>query len=87
VLERTKEGDDHYGWVFPKTENEVPGAQPDPLYGARSIRELYEIANPNYTGRYTVPVNPTKHSPFLYPFLLIRIVMPQFDFWFCGPTS
>ncbi len=64
MLERTKEGDDHYGWVFPKTENEVPGAQPDPLYGARSIRELYEMANPNYTGRYTVPVNPTKHSPF-----------------------
>ncbi|CAK9269756.1 unnamed protein product [Sphagnum jensenii] len=56
VFERTKEGDDHYGWVFPKTENEVPGAQPDPLYGARSIRELYEMANPNYTGRYSVPV-------------------------------
>jgi putative glutathione S-transferase len=56
VFERTKEGDDHYGWVFPKTENEVPGAQPDPLYGARSIRELYEMASPNYTGRYSVPV-------------------------------
>jgi putative glutathione S-transferase len=56
VFERTKEGDDHYGWVFPETEDEVPGAQPDPLYGARSIRELYDLADPNYNGRYTVPV-------------------------------
>jgi len=56
VWERTKEGDDHYGWVFPETEDEVHGAQPDPLYGARSLRALYDLADPNYNGRYSVPV-------------------------------
>jgi len=58
LWERTKEGDDHCGWVFPETEDEVHGAQPDPLYGARSIRALYDLADPNYNGRYGVPVRP-----------------------------
>ncbi|GMH27735.1 hypothetical protein Nepgr_029578 [Nepenthes gracilis] len=53
---KTKEGDDHIGWVFPASDTEEPGAQPNPLNGARSIRELYELASPNYTGKYTVPV-------------------------------
>lgn len=53
---RTKEGDDHMGWVFPGSDMDVPGAQPDPLNGAASVRELYELASANYTGRYTVPV-------------------------------
>ncbi|GAB4829521.1 hypothetical protein Ancab_019194 [Ancistrocladus abbreviatus] len=54
--ERTKEGDEHMGWVFPASATEEPGAQPDFLNGTRSIRELYELASPNYTGKYTVPV-------------------------------
>lgn len=53
---RTKESDDHMGWVFPDSKTEVPGAEPDVLNGAKSIRELYEIASTNYTGKYTVPV-------------------------------
>eukprot|EP00246_Nothoceros_aenigmaticus_P006555 TRINITY_DN1950_c0_g1_i1.p1 TRINITY_DN1950_c0_g1~~TRINITY_DN1950_c0_g1_i1.p1 ORF type:complete len:384 (-),score=49.43 TRINITY_DN1950_c0_g1_i1:563-1714(-) len=53
---KTKEGDDHYGWVFPEPGHEEPDAQPDPLYGSKTIRELYERASPEYTGRYTVPV-------------------------------
>ncbi|KAL6006354.1 hypothetical protein ACLOJK_037305 [Asimina triloba] len=53
---KTKEHDDHMGWVFPVKHTEVPGAEPDPLNGARSIRELYELASPNYSGKYTVPV-------------------------------
>ncbi|GAB2281146.1 hypothetical protein Dimus_015750 [Dionaea muscipula] len=53
--ERTKEGDDHHGWVFPASSEE-PGAQPDHINGARSIRELYELASPSYAGKYTVPV-------------------------------
>nr|CAB3504671.1 unnamed protein product [Digitaria exilis] len=55
IFERTKETDDHLGWVFPTTAEEEPGAEPDPLNGARSVRELYEIASPNYAGKPTVP--------------------------------
>ena len=44
------------GWVFPASDTEQQGAEPDPLNGAKSIRELYEIASTNYTGKYTVPV-------------------------------
>ncbi|KAF7801360.1 Glutathione S-transferase family protein [Senna tora] len=53
---RTKELDEHMGWVFPDSKTEVPGSEPDHLNGAKSIRELYEIASTNYTGKYTVPV-------------------------------
>lgn len=44
------------GWVFPASDTELAGAEPDPLNGAKSIRELYELASTNYTGKYTVPV-------------------------------
>lgn len=44
------------GWVFPSSLTEEPGAEPDPLNDAKSIRALYELASPNYTGKYTVPV-------------------------------
>ncbi|KNA02974.1 hypothetical protein SOVF_213510 isoform A [Spinacia oleracea] len=54
--ETTKEGDTHMGWVFPVTDTEEPGADPDLLRGAKSIRELYEFASANYSGKYTVPV-------------------------------
>ncbi|KAK8965061.1 hypothetical protein KSP40_PGU022792 [Platanthera guangdongensis] len=54
--ERTKETDDYFGWVFPVSSTEEPGADPDPLNGAKSVRELYELASPNYVGKYTVPV-------------------------------
>ncbi|URE43755.1 Glutathione S-transferase, C-terminal domain [Musa troglodytarum] len=49
------ESDEHFGWVFPSSTEE-PGAEPDPLNGAKSIRELYELASSNYVGKYTVPV-------------------------------
>jgi glutathionyl-hydroquinone reductase len=29
---------------------------PDPINGAQSIRDLYLLAQPNYTGRFSVPV-------------------------------
>lgn len=55
---RTKEGsDDHMGWMFPASDDEEPGAEPDSLNGTKSIRELYELASSNYTGKYTVPVS------------------------------
>ncbi|KAF7112313.1 hypothetical protein RHSIM_RhsimUnG0242200 [Rhododendron simsii] len=56
IWERTKDTDEHMGWVFPVSETEEPGAEPDPLNGAKTIRELYEIASTNYSGKYTVPV-------------------------------
>jgi hypothetical protein len=70
MWERTKEGDDHFGWVFPRTEDEVPGAQPDPINGVTSIRALYDLANPDYTGRYTVPVSPAGDYEFSSSFSL-----------------
>ncbi|XP_028550638.1 uncharacterized protein LOC110112422 [Dendrobium catenatum] len=54
--ERTKETDEHFGWVFPASSTEDAGADPDPLNGAGSVRELYELASSSYTGKYTVPV-------------------------------
>ncbi|KAF6136847.1 hypothetical protein GIB67_043236, partial [Kingdonia uniflora] len=54
--ERTKEIDNHMGWVFSSSTTEEPGAEPDHLNGAKSIRELYELASTNYSGKYTVPV-------------------------------
>lgn len=65
--ERTKDTDEHMGWVFPASSTEDPGADPDPFNGAKSIRELYEIASTNYTGKYTVPVCYTYQ--FFYSFL------------------
>ncbi|VFQ97442.1 unnamed protein product [Cuscuta campestris] len=53
---RTKDSDEHMGWLFPSSSTEEPGAEPDPLNGAKSIRELYELASSNYVGKYTVPV-------------------------------
>ncbi|KAH7545655.1 hypothetical protein FEM48_Zijuj01G0116500 [Ziziphus jujuba var. spinosa] len=32
-----------------------PGAEPDPLNGAKRLRELYVLARTNDTGKYTVP--------------------------------
>jgi putative glutathione S-transferase len=54
----TKPGvDGHSGWIFPTPgDDSEPGATPDPHNHVRTVRELYEIANPTYTGRYSVPV-------------------------------
>lgn len=56
IWERTKDIDEHMGWAFPASGTEEQGAEPDYLNGAKNIRELYDIASPNYSGRYTVPV-------------------------------
>ncbi|KAL6502218.1 hypothetical protein OROHE_024811 [Orobanche hederae] len=52
---RTKDTDEHMGWVFPALDTEEPGAEPDILNGAKSVRDLYELASTNYSGKYTVP--------------------------------
>lgn len=39
----TKPGvDEHKGWVFADDSDTFPGATPDPVFGARTIREIYE---------------------------------------------
>jgi putative glutathione S-transferase len=43
------------GWKFSEA-SETPGAIPDTVNGAKFLRELYFKANPNYQGRFTVPV-------------------------------
>ncbi|XAR70654.1 hypothetical protein NMG60_11027572 [Bertholletia excelsa] len=53
---RTKENEEHMGWIFPTSDTEEPGAEPDSLNGAKTIRELYEIASKGYSGKFTVPV-------------------------------
>lgn len=40
------------GWAF----GGYPGAEQDPLHGARHLHELYTHADADYTGRATVPV-------------------------------
>ncbi len=40
------------GWVF----SDAPGAIPDTVNGASYLREVYQKADPNYTGRVTTPV-------------------------------
>ncbi|RUP51753.1 glutathione S-transferase [Jimgerdemannia flammicorona] len=43
------------GWKF-STADETPGAIPDTVNNAQYIRELYFKADPEYSGRFTVPV-------------------------------
>jgi putative glutathione S-transferase len=40
------------GWAF----SDYPGCTPDPVLGARYLHELYAKAQPNYTGRVSVPL-------------------------------
>ncbi|KAG6377463.1 glutathione S-transferase [Boletus reticuloceps] len=44
-----------FGWPFASADP-FPGANPDPLYNAQHIRDLYLKVNPNYSGKFTVPV-------------------------------
>lgn len=41
------------GWYFSGEGDSLPR---DPLYGFTKLKQLYEKADPNYVGRYTVPV-------------------------------
>ncbi|KAJ0109571.1 hypothetical protein J7T55_014133 [Diaporthe amygdali] len=44
------------GWQFPSSDSEYPGANVDPLFGAKYLHELYFKADPEYKGRYSVPL-------------------------------
>ncbi|KAJ9150984.1 Glutathione S-transferase [Coniochaeta hoffmannii] len=58
VVKPYPKGDDKGwpGWQFPATDQEYPGANPDPLFHAKYLHELYFKADPEYKGRYSVPV-------------------------------
>ena len=40
------------GWTFA----DGPGVAPDPVYGARTLHQVYSATQPDYSGRVTVPV-------------------------------
>jgi glutathionyl-hydroquinone reductase len=44
------------GWQFPSSDAEYAGAQPDPLFNSKYMHEIYFKADPEYKGRYSVPV-------------------------------
>ncbi|TEB34306.1 glutathione S-transferase [Coprinellus micaceus] len=44
-----------HGWPFASADS-FPGADADPLYGSEHVKDLYIKADPNYGGRFTVPV-------------------------------
>jgi len=44
------------GWKFVESEDELEGSQPEPFYGAKLLRDIYHMHQPDYEGRYTVPV-------------------------------
>ena len=46
------------GWEF----SDFPGSIPDTVNGASYLREVYAKAEPNYTGRVTVPILWDKHT-------------------------
>jgi len=43
------------GWPFASVDP-FPGADVDPLYQSQHVKDLYLRADPNYSGRFTVPV-------------------------------
>ncbi|PPQ67223.1 hypothetical protein CVT26_007296 [Gymnopilus dilepis] len=46
---------DAQGWPFAQV-SPFPGAEEDPLFKAEHVKDLYLKAEPNYTGRFTVPL-------------------------------
>ncbi|KIX00261.1 uncharacterized protein Z518_10400 [Rhinocladiella mackenziei CBS 650.93] len=44
------------GWQFPRSDDEYPGATVDHLFGSKCLHEIYFKADPQYKGRYSVPV-------------------------------
>jgi glutathionyl-hydroquinone reductase len=44
------------GWRFVQSDDELEGSTPDTLYHAKFLREIYFRSQPDYEGRFTVPV-------------------------------
>ncbi|OWB79128.1 hypothetical protein B5S32_g3341 [[Candida] boidinii] len=47
---------DDKGWKFPTAEDPCEGATPDHLYGLDRLQKIYTKADPDYSGRISVPV-------------------------------
>ena len=47
---------DDNGWHFPADNDEYPGATVDSLYHLNYLNEIYRKVDPNYSGRFSVPV-------------------------------
>ena len=43
------------GWPFASVD-QFPGADVDPVYQSQHVKDLYLRADPNFTGRFTVPI-------------------------------
>ena len=41
---------DEHGWPFASVDP-YPGAEADPLYGSKHVKDLYLKADPNFGGR------------------------------------
>ncbi|KAF2104209.1 hypothetical protein NA57DRAFT_62857 [Rhizodiscina lignyota] len=44
------------GWQFPASDDEYPNATVDHLFGSKYLHEVYFKVDPDYKGRYSVPV-------------------------------
>jgi putative glutathione S-transferase len=44
------------GWQFPANDHEYPGATVDHLFGSKYLHEIYFMVDPEYKGRYSVPL-------------------------------
>lgn len=44
------------GWPFANVDA-FPGADEDPLYKSAHVKDLYLKADPNYGGRYVLPIS------------------------------
>lgn len=67
------------GWLFTGRNGSL---RAEPLYGFTNLRQLYEKADPSYTGRYTVPVLWDKQTHTIVnneSSEIIRILYDSFD--------
>ena len=69
-----------FGWIFPKSEDSTfPGSAADTFNNSKTIRQLYRTAEPNYTGKNSVPVlwdlkNRTiVNNEVSFPFFLVQL--------------
>jgi putative glutathione S-transferase len=76
------------GWHF-STPEETPGCSVDPFHDAKFVRELYFKAEPDYSGRFTVPILwDTKHHTIVNneSSEIIRMLNSEFNAFATHPT-